>query len=119
MKTPVFYIGRELSGNTRQWLHRQQIQYSEHPFQKIELFVSRAFDAYLFFSPSEIDVFKASGNFTFPHSLVFVNENATARAAWRHFTNKVCTSPISDELSFIQYSILRWMRENHYKGEHI
>jgi hypothetical protein len=111
MKTPVFYIGRELSGKTRQWLHKQQIQYSEHPFQKIDLFVSRAFDAYLFFSPSEIDVFKASGNFPYPNSLVFAKENSTARQAWKHFTNTVHTSPDSEEFPFVQYSVFRWMKE--------
>jgi len=112
METPTFFIGEELSDRTRQWLHRQQIHYIEHPFQKIEKLVSGAFDAYLFFSPSGIDSFKASGNFPYPNSLVFANENSTARAAWRFFTNKVYTSPISEELSFVQYSIFHWMKEN-------
>lgn len=112
MEKPIFFIGEELSDKTRQWLHRQQIQYIEHPFHKIGKFVSGAFDAYLFFSPSGIDSFKASGNFPYPRSLVFANENSTARAAWRFFTNKVHTSPISEELSFVQYSIFRWMKEN-------
>ncbi len=112
MKTPIFFIGEELSAITRQWLHRQQIQYIEHPFQKIEKFVSGAFDGYLFFSPAGINSFKTSGNFPYPNSLVFANENSTARAAWRFFTNKVCTSPISEELSFVQYSIFRWMQEH-------
>lgn len=112
MKTPVFFIGEELSAITRQWLHRQQIQYIEHPFQKIEKLVSGAFDGYLFFSPSGIDSFKTSGNFPHPNSPVFANENSTARAAWRLFTNKVHTSPISEELSFVQYSIFSWMKEN-------
>lgn len=117
MEKPIFFIGEELSDKTRQWLHRQQIQYIEHPLQKIEKLVSVAFDGYLFFSPAGIDDFKASGNFPYPNSLVFANENSTARAAWRFFTNTVHTSPISEELSFVQYSIYRWMQENKLSGE--
>lgn len=118
METPLFFIGKELSSKTRQWLYRQQIQFVEHPFHRIEQ-STRTINAYLFFSPSGIDSFKASGNFPHPASLIFANENSTARAAWRFFTNKVHTSPDTEELSFIQYSIFRWMKENHYKGEHI
>ena len=114
METPTFFIGEELSDKTRQWLHRQQIQYIEHPLQKIEKLVSGAFDGYLFFSPASIDDFKTSGNFPYPNSLVFANENSTARAAWRFFTNTVHTSPISEELSFVQYSIFRWMQEHNF-----
>jgi len=119
MEKPIFFIGEELSDKTRQWLHRQQIQYFEHPFQQIGKFVSGAFDAYLFFSPTGIDRFKSSGNCPNPNSPVFANENSTARAAWRFFTNKVHTSPDSEELSFVQYSVYRWMKENSYVGEHI
>ena len=107
METPLFFIGKELSSKTQQWLYRQQIQFVEQIEQS-----TRTINAYLFFSPSGIDSFKASGNFTYPDSLVFANENATARAAWRHFTNKVHTSPDIEELSFVQYSIFRWMKEN-------
>ena len=114
MKTPVFFIGKELSAITRQWLYRQQIQYTEQPIQKTGQAVNEAFDAYLFFSPSGIDSFKASGNFPHPRSLVFANENSTARSAWRFFTNKVHTSPISEELDFVQYSIFRWMKEKNF-----
>lgn len=114
MEKPTFYIGEELSAITRQWLHRQQIQYIEHPFQKIEQLVSGAFDAYLFFSAMGINQFKLSGNCPNPTSPVFANENTTARAAWKLFTNKVHTSPISEELSFVQYSIYRWMKENNH-----
>jgi len=112
MEKPTFFIDKELSTITRQWLQRQQVQYIEHPFHKIEKLISGSFDGYLFFSPSGIDSFKTSGNFPYPNSLVFANENSTARAAWRLFTNKVHTSPISEELSFVQYSIFRWMQEN-------
>ncbi|HZL12036.1 MAG TPA: hypothetical protein VFC65_18790 [Prolixibacteraceae bacterium] len=112
MVRPIFFIGEELSVITRQWLHRQQIHFIEFPMQKIEKLVSGTFDAYLFFSPSGIDSFKNSGNFPNPTSLLFANENSTARTAWRVFTNKVHTSPISEELSFVQYSIFRWMNEN-------
>jgi len=114
MEKPIFFIGEELSDKTR-----QQIQYIEHPFHKIEKFVNGVFDAYLFFSPTGIDRFKLAGNCPNPNSPVFANENSTARAAWRFFTNKVHTSPNSEELSFVQYSIYHWMKENHYIGEHI
>jgi uroporphyrinogen-III synthase len=91
------------------------IQYSEVEVYKntpIEQFVNGMFDAYLFFSPTGIDNFKASGNFPNPASVVLANENSTARAAWRVFTNKVYLSPEKEELSFVQYSIKRWMKEN-------
>lgn len=91
------------------------LPYSELEVYKntpIEKFVSGIFDAYLFFSPSGIDNFKAAGNFPHPASLILANENSTARAAWRVFTNKVYLSPEQEELSFVQYSIARWMEEN-------
>ncbi len=91
------------------------IQYSEIEVYKntpIEQFVSGIFDAYLFFSPSGIDNFKASGNFPNPNSPILANENSTARAAWRVFTNKVYLSPEQEELSFVQYSVARWKEEN-------
>lgn len=116
MKTPVFFIGNELSAITRQWLYRQEIQYIEQPIQKMGQTVTEAFDAYLFFSPSGIDRFKALGNFPHPRSLVFANENSTARSAWRLFTNKVHTSPNSEELDFVQYSIFRWMKEKNFSN---
>lgn len=78
----------------------------------IEKFVSGMFDAYLFFSPSGIDNFKASGNFPNPSSLILANENSTARAAWRVFTNKVYLSPEQEELSFVQHSVAHWLEEN-------
>jgi len=36
MKTPVFFIADKLSHVTRQWLQKQQIQYIEQPFFRIE-----------------------------------------------------------------------------------
>ncbi|HAH22757.1 MAG TPA: hypothetical protein DCL77_03160 [Prolixibacteraceae bacterium] len=36
MKTPVFFIAEKLSKVTRQWLQKQQIQYIEQPFFRIE-----------------------------------------------------------------------------------
>ncbi|HET6558684.1 MAG TPA: hypothetical protein VFG54_15295 [Prolixibacteraceae bacterium] len=116
MKTPIFFIGKELSAITRHWLLRQQIQYIEQPIQTNGQMVTEACDAYLFFSPSGIDSFKASGSFPHPRSLVFANENSTARSAWSLFTNKVHTSPISEELDFVQYSIFRWMKEKNFKN---
>lgn len=83
--------------------------YKNTPIEKI---VSGIFDAYLFFSPSGIDNFKTSGNIPNPSSLILVNENSTAREAWRVFTNKVYLSPEQEELSFVQYSISRWKAEN-------
>jgi len=91
------------------------LQYSEVEVYKntpIEKIVNGIFDAYLFFSPSGIDNFRASGNFIDPRSLILANENSTARAAWRVFTNKVYLSPEQEELSFVQYSIARWKEEN-------
>jgi hypothetical protein len=41
-----------------------------------------------------------------------VNENKTAQAAWQYFTNKVHLLDEAEELSFVQYSIARWMKEN-------
>jgi uroporphyrinogen-III synthase len=234
MKTPVFFIGERLSGKTRQWLHKQQVQFIEQPFFRTEYkrpnlkffgtmanrnkqwivtssnaaqwlvrfhakigvtandrvfcwsekqaeilsrinvtvfvtsyadyeslaqrvitqnqgepivylsdgqpisdvsavfstslipftevvvyknkpihqFVRGIFDAYLFFSPSAIDHFKAAGNFTNPVSVVVANENSTARAAWRSFTNKVYLSPEKEEFSFVQYAISNWKEED-------
>lgn len=91
------------------------IQYSDVEVYKntpIEQFVSGIFDAYLFFSPTGIDNFKASGNFPNPTSVVLANENSTAREAWKLFTNKVYLSPENEELSFVKYSYSRWMKEN-------
>lgn len=91
------------------------IQFTEMEVYKntpIEKFVSGIFDAYLFFSPTGIDNFKASGNFPNPVSLILANQNSTAREAWRVFTNKVYLSPEQEELSFVQDSINRWMKEN-------
>ena len=119
MKKPIFFIGEELSEDTRKWLNSQQVQYIEQPVVKIENLITSAIDGYLFFSPSAINQFKLSGNFPHPNSLVFANENSTARAAWTFFTNKVLTSPDSEELSFVQYAIYRWMQENNFLGEHI
>jgi len=36
MKTPVFFIGETLSKATRQWLQKQQIQFIEQPFFRVE-----------------------------------------------------------------------------------
>lgn len=234
MKTPVFFIGERLSGKTRQWLHKQQVQFIEQPFfrteykktnlkffgtmasrnkqwivtssnaahwlvrfkskvgvtandrvycwsekqaeileklnlqvtvtsysdynelaqkvieinqgepvvyltgdslinevstifsdylipftevtvfknKPIDQFVRGLFDAYLFFSPSSIDHFKASGNFTNPVSVVVANENSTARAAWRSFTNKVYLAPEKEEFSFVQFAVSNWKEED-------
>ena len=111
----LFLHGDKLHSEINSVFSSFSIQYSEIEVYKntpIEKIVSGMFDAYLFFSPSGIDNFKASGNFTDPRSLILANENSTARAAWRVFTNKVYLSPEQEELSFVQYSIARWKQEN-------
>jgi uroporphyrinogen-III synthase len=111
----LFLHGDKLHGEINSVFSSFAIQYSEIEVYKntpIEKIVNGIFDAYLFFSPSGIDNFKASGNFTDPRSLILANENSTARAAWRVFTNKVYLSPEQEELSFVQYSIARWKEEN-------
>ena len=111
----LFLHGDKLHSEINAVFSSFAIQYSEIEVYKntpIEKIVNGIFDAYLFFSPSGIDNFKASGNFTDPRSLILANENSTARAAWRVFTNKVYLSPEQEELSFVQYSIARWKKEN-------
>ena len=89
--------------------YSEVIVYKNTPIEKV---ISGIFDAYLFFSPSGIDNFKTSGNIPNPSSPILVNENSTAREAWRVFTNKVYLSPEQEELSFVQYSVSRWKQEN-------
>lgn len=111
----LFLNGDKLYGEMNAFFSVSGLQYTELEVYKntpIEKFVNGIFDAYLFFSPSGIDNFKASGNFPNPTSLILANENSTARAAWRVFTNKVYLSPEHEELSFVQYSIGRWKEEN-------
>ncbi|MBC8004833.1 MAG: uroporphyrinogen-III synthase [Verrucomicrobia bacterium] len=36
MKTPVFFIAERLSKATRQWLQKQQVQFIEKPFSRVE-----------------------------------------------------------------------------------
>jgi uroporphyrinogen-III synthase len=111
----LFLHGDKLHGEITSVFSGFVLQYSEVEVYKntpIEQSVNGIFDAYLFFSPSGIDSFKASGNFPNPASVVLANENSTARAAWRVFTNKVYLSPEKEELSFVQYAITRWKDEN-------
>jgi len=111
----LFLHGDKLHSEISSLFSGFPLQYSEIEVYKntpIEKFVSGIFDAYLFFSPSGIDNFKASGNFPNPASLILANENSTARAAWRVFTNTVYLSPEQEELEFVQYSVNRWMQEN-------
>lgn len=111
----LFLHGNKLHNEITSVFSDFHLPYSEFEVYKntpIEKFVSGIFDAYLFFSPSGIDNFKAAGNFPNPTSPILANENSTARAAWRVFTNKVYLSPEQEELSFVQYSIARWMEEN-------
>ncbi len=111
----LFLHGDSLHNEFSSALSGYPIQYTEIEVYKntpIEKFVSGIFDAYLFFSPTGIDRFKAAGNFPNPNSTILANENSTAREAWRAFTNKVYLSPEQEELSFVQYSVSRWMAEN-------
>ncbi len=114
-ETILFLHGDKLHSEIGAILANFSLPYSAVEVYKntpIEKFVSGIFDAYLFFSPSGIDNFKASGNFPHPASLILANENSTARAAWRVFDNKVYLSPEHEELSFVQHAIARWMEEN-------
>ncbi len=111
----LFLHGDKLHSEINSIFAGSLLQYSEVEVYKntpIEHFVNGIFDAYLFFSASGIDSFKASGNIPNPSSLILANENTTARAAWRVFTNKVYLSPEKEELSFIQFAISRWKEEN-------
>ena len=111
----LFLHGDKLHNEITNVFSAFPIQYSEIEVYKntpIEKFVNGIFDAYLFFSPSGIDSFMASGNFPNPTSPILANENSTAREAWRVFTNKVYLSPEQEELSFVQYSVARLKEEN-------
>ncbi len=114
MKSPVLFIGQKMSEMTHQWLHNQEIEYVEvNVNTPVEKFENEVFDVFLFFSPAGIESFRNSGNFPPPASVIMVNENPSAQAAWRYFTNKVFILSEQDELSFVQYSIAKWMKENH------
>lgn len=112
-QTPVLFIGQKMGKETHRWLVDQGIEYVEvdknTPVEKFEVEV---FDAFLFFGQDGIKTFKDSGNFPPPDSLILTNSNSTAQTAWSSFTNKVLIIPEQDELSFVQYSIARWMKEN-------
>ncbi|MBV5314856.1 MAG: hypothetical protein JZU47_16260 [Prolixibacteraceae bacterium] len=113
MKTPFLFIGQRMSAITHQWLYNQQVEYVEvNTETPVEKFENEVFDAFLFFSPAGIESYRASGNFPPPSSLIIANGNPTAQAAWRYFTNKVVLLAEQDELSFVQYSIAHWMKEN-------
>jgi hypothetical protein len=112
MKTPFLYIGQKMSALTHQWLYNQQIEYIEVNYETPnEKFEKEVFDIFLFFSPEGIESYRSQGNFPPPASLIMANQNSTAQAAWRYFTNKVFLLPELDELSFVQYSIAKWMKE--------
>jgi hypothetical protein len=112
MKTPFLFIGRKISAVTHQWLYDQEIQYVEaNTDTPVEKFDNQTFDAFLFFNTRGVENFKASGNFPHPSSIILVNENSTAQAAWGTFTNKVIILPEQEELSFVQYAVARWMKE--------
>ena len=112
MKTPLLFIGQKMSKSTHQWLFDQEISYTEADMlTSAEKLDTEVFDAFLFFSPAGIESFRTAGNFPPPASLIMANENSTAQAAWRYFTNKVILLAESDELSFVQYSIASWMKE--------
>jgi hypothetical protein len=114
MKNPYLFIGSKLSRETKQWLYDQEVEYvevnAETAPEKLE---NKVFNVFLFFSPAGIESYRNSGYFPPPDAHIMVNSGNTAQEAWRYFTNKVHLIDEAEELSFIQYSIARWMRENH------
>ena len=60
METPLFFIGKELSSKTPQWLYRQQIQFVEQIEQS-----TRTINAYLFLVHPESIVLKLLEIFLF------------------------------------------------------
>lgn len=77
----------------------------------IEKWINEAFDAYLFFSPTAIENYKASGNFPLPKAQIMAIGENTAMTAWKVFPNAVNVSPDDEELSFVQYSVDRIIKK--------
>lgn len=73
----------------------------------VEILMNEVFDGYLFFSPSAIKSYKASGNFPQPKATVLAYGDKTAMTAWAEFPNVVLESKEEEELSFVQYAIKR------------
>jgi len=114
MKTPFLYIGQKLSRTTHQWLYDQEVDYLEVTAETApEKLENQVFNIFLFFSPAGIETYRKAGYFPPPSAHIMVNSNETAQEAWRYFTNTVHVIDEFEELSFVQYSIARWMRENH------
>ncbi|WP_423127321.1 uroporphyrinogen-III synthase [Gaoshiqia sp. Z1-71] len=77
----------------------------------IETWINEAFDAYLFFSPTAIENYKASGNFPAPKAQIMAVGENTAMTAWKVFPNSVNVSPDQEELSFVKYSVDRIIKK--------
>ncbi len=77
----------------------------------IEKWINEAFDAYLFFSPSAIENYKASGNFPAPNAQIMAIGETTAMTAWKVFPNAVNVSPEDEELLFVKYSVDRIIKK--------
>ncbi|HKJ42186.1 MAG TPA: uroporphyrinogen-III synthase [Sunxiuqinia sp.] len=73
----------------------------------VEILMNEVFDGYVFFSPSAIKNYKASGNFPQPNAPVLAYGDKTAQAAWTAFPNTVLESKEEEELSFVQHAIQR------------
>lgn len=77
----------------------------------IEKWINEAFDAYLFFSPTAIENYKASGNFPSPKGQIMTAGENTALAAWKMFPNAVNVAPEQEELPFVKYSVDRIIKK--------
>jgi uroporphyrinogen-III synthase len=116
----IFLRGNKLHTELTSLWRNSNLQYNEVEVYKntpVERFVSGMYDAYLFFSPTAIEDYKAAGNFPQPNAPVLAAENSTARTAWKVFPNKVWVSPEEEELSFVKYAVDRLEREKKEENE--
>ncbi len=90
-------------------IHTHELEvYKNTPF---ETWINEAFDAYLFFSPTAIESYKAAGNFPAPNGIIMAVGESTARRAWTVFPNTVNQSYDHEELSFVKFSVDRLMKK--------
>lgn len=86
---------------------------SDTPFYELEVYhtglkqvkLTKDHKAYLFFSPSSIDSFIEAGNTMPPLALVLTIGGTTAEIARKRFENEIITSPVQDELAFVQWAV--------------
>jgi len=86
----------------------EMVVYKNTPIEK---WINEAFDAYLFFSPTAIENYKASGNFPSPRAQIMAFGENTAQTAWKMFPNAVNVSSEQEELLFVQNSVDRMMKK--------